>query len=659
MSANASTGVLDPCLLRISIRKELKGGRSYQKLGFTDLNLAEYAGSGRTSKKTILEGYDARHRQDNSMLLVTIKMHMLSGDILFKVPSSKINQLPSEDDLGRVSSMSSVGANPTPTSLMTANPSVVASRQTINSKDDASIASGSSGCGSLTKKKSPGTTEHQQAIDVDPQSIVSSIITDSGISETSDTPLTTIFDRASSMAPVNSNQNLNTTQQNVAEMGHSRNSSNTSQMSKGSGYSSSISDRQHSRQSSDGDSGHQRYSRGTFQKANSLSSWNQQQQHHEQDRLYRKRYETNSLKLKIIQHCKQSSLNSPESPTDEMFRTPNTTIDADDSAVDNFSTPIGDFSLIKMKSMNNLLDVSESHNESLSRMKSLNNLEKEVGDTPVDLVKLRRDFEKKRFNNAKMQSLTNLVNGEDSVDGMIMNKRHHSDNSPSSIEVNRNKKVYKRVGNTKYIGNDSIDDGNNQLMKMKSMGMISNKNKKSNKHIDPFYKVNASNKNLVVPIRLDDRFSVEINGDCDNNDEVFKIPPNPMLALRKEKSSSCIESIKNRGSMIYERLRNPSSGSIQMSETGSLDRMKAQAERRKKVLDDTPNVTGRVENTRVNPDKTIDELLRNSKLDQLEETTEPCGGLKLFIGRDGKASLGSHETQQRGAFKHVVMDNPR
>lgn len=84
MSANASTGVLDPCLLRISIRKEVKGGRSYQKLGFTDLNLAEFAGAGRTSKKTILEGYDARHRQDNSMLLVTIKMHMLSGDILFK-----------------------------------------------------------------------------------------------------------------------------------------------------------------------------------------------------------------------------------------------------------------------------------------------------------------------------------------------------------------------------------------------------------------------------------------------------------------------------------------------------------------------------------------------------------------------------------------------
>lgn len=85
MSANASTGVLDPCTLRISIRKEIKGGRSYQKLGFIDLNLAEFAGAGSTSRRCLLEGYDTRHRQDNSMLRVTINLHMLSGDILFKV----------------------------------------------------------------------------------------------------------------------------------------------------------------------------------------------------------------------------------------------------------------------------------------------------------------------------------------------------------------------------------------------------------------------------------------------------------------------------------------------------------------------------------------------------------------------------------------------
>lgn len=43
------------------------------------------------------------------------------------------------------------------------------------------------------------------------------------------------------------------------ESGHSRNSSNTSQLSKGSGYGSLNSHGQHSRQSSSGDSGHIRY----------------------------------------------------------------------------------------------------------------------------------------------------------------------------------------------------------------------------------------------------------------------------------------------------------------------------------------------------------------------------------------------------------------
>lgn len=73
--------------------------------------------------------------------------------------------------------------------------------------------------------------DHQQGVDIDPNSIVSSIITDSGISEASETPFTTIFDRTSGMAPINSSQSLNAHQQtNVGETGHSRNSSNTSQV---------------------------------------------------------------------------------------------------------------------------------------------------------------------------------------------------------------------------------------------------------------------------------------------------------------------------------------------------------------------------------------------------------------------------------------------
>jgi len=94
MSANASTGLLDPCLLRISVRKEVKGGRSYQKLGFADLNLAEFAGSGSTSRRCLLEGYNTRHRQDNSILKVTILMTLLSGDPCFKVPTPRQIAIP-------------------------------------------------------------------------------------------------------------------------------------------------------------------------------------------------------------------------------------------------------------------------------------------------------------------------------------------------------------------------------------------------------------------------------------------------------------------------------------------------------------------------------------------------------------------------------------
>lgn len=41
------------------------------QLGFTDLNLAEFAGSGSTVRCCLLEGYDTKNtRQDNSILKV-------------------------------------------------------------------------------------------------------------------------------------------------------------------------------------------------------------------------------------------------------------------------------------------------------------------------------------------------------------------------------------------------------------------------------------------------------------------------------------------------------------------------------------------------------------------------------------------------------------
>ncbi|KAJ1133570.1 hypothetical protein NDU88_000053 [Pleurodeles waltl] len=89
MSANPATGVLDPCACRVSVRKELKGGKTYSKLGFADLNLAEFVGAGFTARCCLLEGYDTKNtRQDNSILKVTIGMSLLSGDPCFKRPPS-------------------------------------------------------------------------------------------------------------------------------------------------------------------------------------------------------------------------------------------------------------------------------------------------------------------------------------------------------------------------------------------------------------------------------------------------------------------------------------------------------------------------------------------------------------------------------------------
>ncbi|XP_041775299.1 serine-rich adhesin for platelets-like isoform X4 [Anopheles merus] len=274
MTSNASTGVLDPCTVRISVRKEIKGGRSYQKLGFTDLNLAEFAGSGLTPRKYLLEGYDARHRQDNSMLNVSIRMHMIQGDILFKVPSPspKSKTALPQDNMA-------LGLQPTDPAMATVGPVVTPVVTRVSTKDDPSAGSVAPGFDSLPKKKPPTqvlptTIEHQQSFDLDPQSF---IITDSGISESSEPP-SSLLDFQSNLSlvaslPVSVGAPQQTgsaalpgsqvvppvgTVPGAIELGHSRNSSNTSQMSKGSGY-SSFSHSQHSRQSSEGDSGHQRY----------------------------------------------------------------------------------------------------------------------------------------------------------------------------------------------------------------------------------------------------------------------------------------------------------------------------------------------------------------------------------------------------------------
>lgn len=49
------------------------------QLGFADLNLAEFAGSGNTTRRCLLEGYDTKNtRQDNSILKVTLRRRQKS-----------------------------------------------------------------------------------------------------------------------------------------------------------------------------------------------------------------------------------------------------------------------------------------------------------------------------------------------------------------------------------------------------------------------------------------------------------------------------------------------------------------------------------------------------------------------------------------------------
>ncbi|XP_036040568.1 protein FAM102A isoform X1 [Onychomys torridus] len=195
MSASPATGLLDPCIFRVSVRKELKGGKAYSKLGFTDLNLAEFAGSGSTVRCCLLEGYDTKNtRQDNSILKVTIGMFLLSGDPCFKTPPStaKSISIPGQD-----------------------------STLQLTCKGGGTSSHGSSGTNSLTGSRPPKARP---------------TILGSGLPEEPD-------------------QSLSSPEE-VLHSGHSRNSSYASQQSKLSGYStehsrsSSLSDLTHRRNTS-------------------------------------------------------------------------------------------------------------------------------------------------------------------------------------------------------------------------------------------------------------------------------------------------------------------------------------------------------------------------------------------------------------------------
>lgn len=98
LSAEPQSGVLERCWVRLSVRKEVRGGRTDSKVGLVDLNLAEFAGSNHTSRHCLLEGYNDKNRLDNSILKIVVGMQLLSGDPCYKVPTphDKMLRLPTE-----------------------------------------------------------------------------------------------------------------------------------------------------------------------------------------------------------------------------------------------------------------------------------------------------------------------------------------------------------------------------------------------------------------------------------------------------------------------------------------------------------------------------------------------------------------------------------
>lgn len=147
---------------------------------------------------------------------------------VFSSPSSNLNnkKITSQDDLGNmaVQQTNSLPGLPSTGTSRTAN---------CGLRDDTSIASGSSGFGSLTKKKAADMLSGE----MDPISLISSIVTDSGISESSEpNTMTDLLSTSGNNQLSQQQANLVQTQQpstltqSAVEQGHSRNSSNTSQV---------------------------------------------------------------------------------------------------------------------------------------------------------------------------------------------------------------------------------------------------------------------------------------------------------------------------------------------------------------------------------------------------------------------------------------------
>lgn len=90
---NPETNVLESCRLKISVRMESNGGKSFHKIGYVIVDLACFVLTGfvRCRRRYLLKGYDgdkrrAGKRQDNSLLVVSFICQQHFGDACFRPP---------------------------------------------------------------------------------------------------------------------------------------------------------------------------------------------------------------------------------------------------------------------------------------------------------------------------------------------------------------------------------------------------------------------------------------------------------------------------------------------------------------------------------------------------------------------------------------------
>ncbi|CAH1956140.1 unnamed protein product [Acanthoscelides obtectus] len=600
MMANASTGVMERCVLRVSVRKESKGGRSFTKLGFVDLNLAEYAGAGVVRKKALLEGYDARRRQDNSMLKFRIELSMVSGDILFKAPSPSLKHKQINVDEGGNEQRSD---------------------EFSSGSLAGSIASGSSGFGSLPKKR--------------PALLSSDLVIGQTLQETNAATPPIVGDYASDLPTQPDPQEppiVPTSTTCSSEPGHSRNSSNTSQLSKASGYSSGA--HSHSRQSSSGDSGHVR---------------NQQHSHSVRARNHSTPtgtfFRTNTYPKKI---------NIPNTipSNQEVFLTPECLFTSTptkkpliEDEVSFYSTPKGFFS---QNSTGNSSGTEEYKTPETS-----------------GIISAKTDVFSQNFNELQKSSSTSVMERikTDMMNADLMANQRKSD----TVSQNNNKPIMHNG-----VSMENLEKEKN-LKNNAHKAVLRSKSEFQIPKIPPLpaeksLTTRLFNSNSLISFLTPRLKRKSLKGGRHSPPSLTLCPPPTSQALKSlpESRATSLSSLRS-GCSAGDVQRNPSAGSLVISETGSLDRAKAAYERRKKNKEDSElgsssTAPGRVEITRVNPDDLIEELLKNTNLETADDSAE-TSGLQLFIAKDGTAAVGNHEVKsqmQTGGvqiFKQVVMDD--